>query len=63
MLTREQRAFLVKYLTIDKKLVEAEGGRFVLEAMRSVLSRKQDQLKKTEKQAMVFDGLTINADN
>jgi len=56
----EQMKFLIEHLNFDKKIVEAEGGKYILQAMRMVIERKQDQLRKTEKQAMIFENLTIN---
>ena len=56
----EQMKFLIEHLNFDKKIVEAEGGKYLLQAMRMVIERKQDQLRKTEKQAMIFENLTIN---
>ena len=56
----DQMKFLIEHLNFDKKLVEAEGGKYILQAMRMVIERKQDQLRKTEKQAMIFEALTIN---
>ena len=59
-LKTEQMKFLIEHLNFDKKIVEAEGGKYLLQAMRMVIERKQDQLRKTEKQAMIFENLTIN---
>ena len=56
----EQIKFLIDHFNFDKKLVEADGGRYLLQAMRSVLERKQEQLQKTEKQIMIFENLTTN---
>lgn len=62
-LTPEQMEFLINHLNFDKKLVQAEGGQYILQAMRWAVERKQDQLRKTEKQSMIFENLTINDEN
>ena len=59
-LNREQMKFLIDHFNLDKKLVEANNGRHLLQAMKTIIERKQDQLRKTEKQMMIFYNLTIN---
>ena len=59
-LNREQMRFLIDHFNLDKKLVEANNGRHLLQAWKTIIERKQDQLRKTEKQMMIFDNLTIN---
>ena len=45
---------------MDRKLCEADGGRFLVEAMRKSVELKQEQTRKTEKQALIFENLTNN---